>query len=228
VGRSRGGRISPLVDRLDGGAPVGDCRPASRQLKQSPHQTLRLLATAAALLLALAALPPLTAWTGAAVLALTLAGYGALLGFLSLFLFPLRVRRLMPGGALPLARHRLIADWALILTLLHVFGYLTVEPATLRYLSPAAPVYMLAGLAALLVLALLATTSRRDARQGMARSWFGFRTQHVILSALLLAAALVHVLGAGLLADALWKRAVLALATALAIVGLLRPGPRAP
>jgi hypothetical protein len=62
----------------------------------------------------------------------------------------------------------------------------------------------------------------------MARSWFGFRTQHVILSALLLAAALVHVLGAGLVTDALWKRAVLALGTALAIVGLLRPAPRSP
>jgi DMSO/TMAO reductase YedYZ heme-binding membrane subunit len=228
VGRSRGGRVPPLADRTDGGTPVGDCRPASRQLKQTPRQTLRLLAIAAALLLLLAALPPLTAWTGLKVLVLTLAGYGALLGFLYLFLFPLRVRRLMPGGSLNLARHRLIADWALILTLLHGFGYLVVEPATLRYLSPAAPVYMLAGLAALLFLAILATTSRHDARQGMARSWFGFRSQHVVLSALLLAATLVHVLGAGLVADALWKRAALALVTALAIAGLLRPAPRSP
>lgn len=174
----------------------------------------------------LAALPPLTAWTGLEVLILTLAGYGALLGFIHLFLFPLRMRRLMPGGSLNLARHRLIADWALILTLLHSFGYLIVEPASLRYLSPAAPIYMLAGLAALLFLALLATTSRHDARQGLARSWFGFRAQHVILSALLLAATLVHVLGAELLADALWKRAALALVAALAIAGLLRPVPR--
>jgi len=186
------------------------------------------MAIAAALLLLLAALPPLTAWTGLVVLALTLAGYGALLGFLYLFLFPLRVRHLMPGGALNLARHRLIADWALILTLLHSFGYLMVEPATLRYLSLAAPVYMLAGLTALLVLALLATTSRHDARQGMARTWFGFRTQHVILSAVLLTAILLHVLGAGLVADALWKRAALALVTALAVAGLLRPAPRSP
>lgn len=177
-------------------------------------------------MLLLAALPPLTAWTGLEVLILTLAGYGALLGFIHLFLFPLRMRRLMPGGSLNLARHRLIADWALILTLLHSFGYLIVEPATMRYLSPAAPVYMLAGLAALLFLALLATTSRHDARQGLARSWLGFRSQHVILSALLLAATLVHVLGAGLLADTLWKRGALALVAALAIAGLLRPAPR--
>jgi len=170
----------------------------------------------------------LTAWTGLTVLILTLAGYGAVLGFLYLFLFPLRVRRLMPGGALSLTRHRLIADWALILTLLHGFGYLMVEPATMRYLSPSAPVYMLAGLAALLVLALLSGTSRHDARQGMARSWFGFRTQHVILSALLLVATLVHVLGAGLLADAVWKQALLALVSALAIAGLLRPTPKEP
>ena len=162
------------------------------------------------------------------VLVLTLAGYGALLGFLHLFLFPLRVRRLMPGGALTLTRHRLIADWALILTLLHSFGYLMIEPATLRYLSLAAPVYMLAGLAALLFLALLATTSRHDARQGMARSWFGFRVQHVILSVLLLAAVLVHVLGAGLLADSVWKQAAIAVLAALAIAGLLRPAPKSP
>lgn len=160
------------------------------------------------------------------MLVLTLAGYGALLLYLYLFLFPLRVRRLMPGGALNLARHRLIGDWALILTLFHGFGYLLAEPATLRYLSPAAPVYMLAGLAALLILALLAATSRHDARQGLARSWFGFRAYHVVLSALLMVATLVHLLGAGLLADAVWKQIALALIVALSIAGLLRPGPK--
>ncbi len=177
-------------------------------------------------MLLLAALPPPAAWPGVAVLLLTLPGYGALLAFLHLFLFPLRVRRLMPGGALSLTRHRAIADWALILTLLHGFGYLMVEPATLRYLSPAAPVYMLAGLAALLLLAILAATSRHDARQGMARGRFGFRAQHVILSALLLIATGVHVLGAGLLADAGWKRLACALVMALSIAGLIRPAPK--
>jgi hypothetical protein len=228
VGRPGRRRIPPLADRADGDAPGGDCHPASRQLKQTARHTARLLAVAGALLLLLAALPPLTAWTGLTVLILTLAGYGALLGFIYLFLFPLRVRRLMPGGALSLARHRLIGDWALILTLLHGFGYLMAEPATLRYLSPAAPVYMLAGLAGMLFLAILATTSRHDTRQGMARSWFGFRSYHVVLSVLLLVSVLVHVLGAGLLADARWKQAALALVAALAIAGLLRPAPKVP
>ncbi len=162
------------------------------------------------------------------MLVLTLAGYGALLGFLYLFLFPLRVRLLMPGGALSLARHRRIGDWALILTLLHGFGYLMAEPATMRYLSPAAPIYMLAGLAGIIFLAILATTSRHDARQGMARSRFGFRSYHVVLSVLLLVSVLAHVLGAGLLADAKWKQAALALVVALAIAGLLRPKPKEP
>lgn len=153
---------------------------------------------------------------------LTLAGYGALLGFLLLFLLPLRTRRPMPGGSLTLARHRLIADWALILTLLHTFGYLMAEPATLGYLSFAAPVYMLAGLAAMPLLALLATTSR----QGPARSRAGFRVRHVILSALLVVATLIHVLGAGLLIDSGWKQAALAIAAALAVVGLLRPAAK--
>ena len=173
----------------------------------------------------LAALPPLAAWPGLTVLILTLAGYGAWLAFLYLFLFPLRVRRLMPGGALSLTRHRQVADIALILSLAHGFGYVMAEPATLRYLSPAAPVYMLAGLAALALLAILAMTSRHDARQTLARTRLGFRTQHVILSALLLAATLLHVVGAGLLADAVWKQATCGLVTALAIFGLLRPSP---
>ncbi len=171
-------------------------------------------------------MPPLTAWTGLTVLLLTLPGYGALLAFLHLFLFPLRVRRLMPGGALSLARHRAIADWALLLALLHGFLYPLIEPASLRYLSLAAPVYMLAGLAALLLLAILAMTSRHDARQGLARTKFGFRAQHVILSALLLLATLTHVLGAGLVADSIWKQVLCGLAVSAAIAGLLRPAPR--
>jgi len=160
------------------------------------------------------------------VILLTLSGYGALLGFLHLFLFPLRVRRLMPGGAVSLSRHRAIADWALILTLVHAFGYLMFEPATLRYLSLGAPVYMLAGLIALALLAILALTSRHDSRQSLARSRFGFRAQHVVLSALLLLATLLHVVGAGLLADARWKQAAGAVIVALAIGGLARPGPK--
>lgn len=176
-----------------------------------------------ALLLALALLPPAATWPGMTVLLLTLPGYGALLAFLHLFLFPLRVRRLMPGGAVSLARHRAVADWALLLALLHGFGYPAMEPAALRYLSAAAPVYMLAGLAALLLLAILALTSRHDARQGLARTRLGFRGQHLVLSALLLAATLIHVAGAGLVADAAWKQALFALVAALAIAGLLRP-----
>ena len=185
-----------------------------------------MLGLAAALLLLLAALPPLAAWTGLTVLLLTLPGYGALLAFLHLFLFPLRVRRLMPGGALSLTRHRAVADWALLLALLHGFLYPLIEPASLRYLSLAAPIYMLAGLLAFLLLAILAMTSRHDARQGLARTKFGFRGQHVILSALLLLATLVHVAGAGLLADAMWKQGICALIAAAAIAGLLRPAPR--
>ncbi len=178
------------------------------------------------LLLLLAVLPPLAAWTGLTVLLLTLPGYGALLAFLHLFLFPLRVRRLMPGGALSLARHRAVADCALLLALLHGFLYPLIEPASLRYLSPAAPVYMLAGLLALVLLAILAMTSRHDARQGLARTKFGFRAQHVILSSLLLPATLVHVAGAGLVADTVWKQVVCAAIGAAAIAGLLRPAPK--
>jgi DMSO/TMAO reductase YedYZ heme-binding membrane subunit len=160
------------------------------------------------------------------MLALTLPGYGALLAFLHLFLFPLRIRRLMPGGALPLARHRAVADCALLLALLHGFLYPLAEPASLRYLSAAAPVYMLAGLIALLLLAILAMTSRHDARQGLARTRLGFRGPHVVLYALLLVASLVHVLGAGWVANDPWKQAACALPAALAIAGLLRPIPK--
>jgi len=171
-------------------------------------------------------LPPLTAWAGALIIILTLAGYGALLGFLHLFLFPLRLRRMMPGGAVSLTRHRVIADVALGLTLVHSIGYLAAEPAVWRYLLPSAPLYMLAGLVGLLLLAVLALTSRHKPRQRLTRSTIGFRGQHVVLSALLLIAVLIHVVGAGLLVDSRWKALLCALTAALAIAGLARPAPK--
>jgi len=160
------------------------------------------------------------------VLILTLSGYGALLAFLVLFLFPPRLRRVMPGGAVPLTRHRFLADAALGLALLHGLGWLAAEPASWRYLLPSAPLYMLAGLLAQLALLILALTSRQDARQKLSRTRFGFRGPHAILSALLLICALLHVFGAGLLLDGGWKALACALIASLAIAALLRPAAR--
>ena len=75
-------------------------------------------------------------------------------------------------------------------------GYFIGEPVSLRYLAPSAPAYMLMGLGAVLAMALLALTSSQTLRRKLAKSRFGFRGQHIVLSALVLILAPLHVLGA--------------------------------
>jgi len=174
------------------------------------------------LLVLIAFLPPTTPWAGTLIFCLTLIGYGAVLATLYLFVSPLRLRRFMPGGALPLTEHRRIGTAALFLALLHSIGYLVTEPATLRELSPSAPLFMLAGLTALIILLLLSVTSRHDPRLRLARSRWGFRGLHLILSMMLLLLMSVHIGAAGLALDTVWKNALWALLAALVMAGLLR------
>lgn len=190
--------------------------------RQTPRQTARGLILSVGLLLLAALLPPTTPWAGTLIFCLTLSGYGAVLATLYLFVSPLRLRQFMPGGALPLTEHRRIGTAALILTLLHSVGYLVAEPTTWSELSPAAPLFMLAGLAALIILLLLSVTSRHDPRLRLSRSRWGFRGLHLILSMMLLLLMTMHIGAAGLALDAPWKNALWALLAALAMAGLLR------
>jgi Class III cytochrome C family/Ferric reductase like transmembrane component len=100
------------------------------------------------------------------------------------------------AALLRLPHHKAIADAVLGLAVLHSMAYFIAEPASLRYLLPTAPAYMLAGVAAVLAMAILAATSSQTLRRKLARSRFGFRGQHIFLSALLLMLAPLHVLGA--------------------------------
>ncbi len=196
--------------------------------KQNRDRILALLGTGLLLLLLFALLPPITAWAGGPVTLLTLCGYAALLPLLHLFLFPIRYRRTMPGGAVPLPAHRLLALVGLALAALHSVGYLLLEPSSLRYLTPAAPFYMLAGLLALLLLLALVLSSSKRMRHRMSEGALGYRGPHLIGSALLLLLLSLHVCGAGLLFDSAWKMIAWSAILALAIAGLLRGGHHRP
>jgi DMSO/TMAO reductase YedYZ heme-binding membrane subunit len=196
----------------------------TRPLKQDHRRSAVLLAGGALLLLTLALLPPTTAWPGLTVGLLTGTGYAATLAAVFLFIFPLRLRRRMPGGAVSLTLHRQLGWAVLALATLHGLGYLLLEPSSLDYLTPAAPFYMLAGLLALLLLLALCLSSGHQPRLRLSRSRVGFRGPHLIASALVLLLTSLHVCGAGLWLDAPWKIILWALLLALAVIGLLRQG----
>ena len=91
--------------------------------------------------------------------------------------------------------HRELSYLMAALIAAHVVGVLVLEPRTLEYLLPTAPAYMVAGLVALLLLAVLIATSSGGLKQRWAQaSW---RRWHACFSAVALAALAWHLVGSG-------------------------------
>jgi hypothetical protein len=123
--------------------------------------------------------------------------------------------------------HRDLAWWLCGFAVLHVGGLLWLEPRTLDYLLLSAPGYMLAGLAALMLLLTLNITSlgvlKRRWPQTVWRGW------HAVMSVTALAAMVWHLLGSGYYFADLAGRSVLlwsvAVPSGLAIYWHLIPPP---
>ncbi|MEE4300341.1 MAG: hypothetical protein V2J24_12945 [Pseudomonadales bacterium] len=97
--------------------------------------------------------------------------------------------------------HSDLALWICLFATIHALGLLAAEPTLLEYLGPGAPVYMLVGVLALLVLLALTAASYPGPRQRVWRSWPAFRAWHRWLWLGLLLAIAWHVLGAGFYLD---------------------------
>jgi hypothetical protein len=108
--------------------------------------------------------------------------------------------------------HRRIACSALALVALHAGLLLATEPLVLRhYLGPVAPLHMLSGLFAGLLLALVLVTAMPAIRRRLHTSFLSFRRIHVLAASLALAMALHHGLGHSLLVSSDVLRGLLVL-----------------
>jgi hypothetical protein len=124
-------------------------------------------------------------------------GYAALIVAVTLYLYPLRGDGLPHRRLFTLSQHRRIGWVALTLALLHTAILLIAQPLTSRYLLPSAPLYMVSGVAALIVLGVLVPTglsARSSLRKAPTRPALSI-SSHIILAALLLALCGAHVVG---------------------------------
>ena len=140
----------------------------------------------------------------------------ALLGYASaafavvLYLYPLRGQGIPHRRLSTVSQHRRIGWIALTLALLHTVVLLVVQPLTVHYVRPSAPLYMLCGLAALIALAVLVATgiSARSALRHAAvprKKSPADVVTHTVLAALLPALLAVHLIGSGQLLDSKFK-----------------------
>jgi predicted CXXCH cytochrome family protein len=158
-------------------------------------------------------------------------GYVALVGAITLYLYPLRGAGLPHKRLFTLSQHRRIGWTILTLGLLHVAILLVAQPLVGHYLLPSAPLYMLLGLAALIALAILVATglsarsALRNATAARAASTSSATpatptsvSTHAILAALLLALVGAHILGSHQLVDKPAKAITLCLLLALPLL----------
>jgi Class III cytochrome C family len=149
-------------------------------------------------------------------------GYAALVVAGTLYLYPLRGAGLPHKRLFTLSQHRRIGWIALALGLLHAAFVLVAQPLVGHYLLPSAPLYMLLGLAAFIVLAVLVATgltARSALRKPAARkSTPTSVTTHAVLAAALLALLGIHIVGSGQLVDRPIKVTTLCLLLAIPLL----------
>jgi len=109
--------------------------------------------------------------------------------------------------------HRQLSYWLLALLLAHVVGLVLLETRVIDYLLPTAPGYMLAGLAALLLVSVLIVTSRYRSRLRWANP--GWRRWHAAMSL-----AAIGFTGWHLWGSAYWFATPASLATGAWLLGV--------
>jgi Class III cytochrome C family len=155
-----------------------------------------------ALALLLCPLPAAGGWLWDSGIA---SGYASLVVAATLYLYPLRGAGLPHKRLFTLSQHRRIGWIVLGLGLLHTALLLIAQPLVGHYLLPSAPLYMLLGLVALIVVAILVATgltARTALRNPAARhSTPTSVTTHGVLAAALLALLGIHIVASGQLLD---------------------------
>ncbi len=159
------------------------------------------------------------AWVGAGWIWDTANAIGfvgaALLAFLHIETGAARGRP-APQAAFYARLHSNFAVLALGLVLLHVVVLRVDDPMTLEYWKLSAPPYMLAGIAALLLLGTIAGTGYPKPRRALFSSPKRFRRTHRIASLLLMGLVAWHIAGSALYLDTRLKATLFA----IALVGL--------
>ena len=173
-------------------------------------------------LVVLLALPAVAGFVGPGWELSQWAGLAAAIACILLCGAPLRPRDSQPPTLLSLRLHTAIGYAALILAALHIGGLALSDHTVIEYLKPTAPPYQFAGIAATLLLGMLALLAHGAVRRRLWRSHRGFQASHVILACLLAALVAVHVVVTARYIGGGGRRALYIAATIGALSLLLR------
>lgn len=176
----------------------------------------------------LAAVPLLAGYTHWSWELAEILGWGGALVCLILCGCPVRPREAQPPVQLTLGRHELLGWIALTAAAAHVGCAVAADRTVLEYLWPTAPLYQLAGIAALLVLAVTATTSLAAVRRRLWKSHRNFQASHIVLGCLALVLLSAHVLATGRYAAGSARRVLYVAVAAGGLAILLRRRRGAP
>ncbi len=129
------------------------------------------------------------------------AGYAGVVLLVWLYIYPVRGDGLPHARLLGLSQHKLIGWLLLGAAVAHVAVLLIAEPLTSLYLLPSAPAFMIGGLAALILMAVLVQTGL-SARAGLRRASPGgvppaAASTHIVLAAVAAFTLAMHIIGSG-------------------------------
>jgi hypothetical protein len=145
-------------------------------------------------------------------------GYLVLAIGLFLFVYRGRAHTFPPfSGRFFANLHRDLGYIALLLLAGHVGVLLVAEPLLLEHLKPTAPLHMMSGLLALMLMLLLVCTSIPTARRLLWPNYYLFRHLHGLVAVAIILLVVFHVLVSGFYINSRWKIG-LALATSLGIL----------
>ncbi|GAC1668952.1 MAG: hypothetical protein NVS9B2_12800 [Steroidobacteraceae bacterium] len=184
-------------------------------------QDRRYAAWAAGLTLT-AALPIFAGFTWLAWEISEIVGFAGTLACLALCGCPVRPREATPTVLLSPGRHQMLGWIALGAASLHVLLAVLTDQTAVEYLKLTAPLYQLAGIAAVAILLLLVATSLAGVRRRLWRSHRNFQAAHIILGSLLAALLAAHVITAGRYTGGYVRRLVFIAAAAGGMAMLLR------
>jgi hypothetical protein len=136
---------------------------------------------------------------------------------------PVRPRDSTPSVLLSVGRHEILAWIALGAAALHILLAVVTDHTVVDYLKLTSPLYQLAGIAAFVVLLVLAVTSVASLRRRLWRSHRDFQATHIVFGCLLIALLGAHVVTTGRYTGGYVRRMVFIAAAAGGITMLLRP-----